>query len=279
MQLLQDLFVEVLLPELARHGVDRVGHVLLLDDAFGLHVAEERQLGQVLLRDVHLGAADEDVGEDADVAELRDGVLRGLGLQLARGLQVGHEGQVDEAGVLDARLEPELPRGLQERKRLDVARDAADLAEHDVGAALARGAEGVLDLVRDVGDDLHGAPEVLARALLREHRGVDAARGVARRAGALHAREPLVVAEVEVGLATVVGHEDLAVLVGAHRARVHVEVGVELLHEDVVSAALQQERERGGGDALAERAHDAAGDEDVLGLLVPAGGLSHGALP
>ena len=40
--------------------------------------------------------------------------------------------------------------------------------------------------------------------------------------------EALVVAEVEVGLGAVVGHEDLAVLVRAHRAGIHVDVRVEL---------------------------------------------------
>ena len=41
--------------------------------------------------------------------------------------------------------------------------------------------------------------------------------------------EALVVAEVEIGLGAVVGDEHFAVLEGAHRARVHVEVGVHLL--------------------------------------------------
>ena len=42
--------------------------------------------------------------------------------------------------------------------------------------------------------------------------------------------EPLVVADVEVGLGAVLGDEDLAVLERVHRAGVDVEVGVELLH-------------------------------------------------
>ena len=44
--------------------------------------------------------------------------------------------------------------------------------------------------------------------------------------------EPLVVAEVEVGLAAVLGDEDLAVLAGVHGAGVDVDVGVELAHGD-----------------------------------------------
>ena len=75
--------------------------------------------------------------------------------------------------------------------------------------------------------------------------------------------EALVVAEVEVGLGPVVGDEDLAVLVRAHRARIDVEIGVELAQPHLVAARLQQRAERRGGETLAEGGDHAAGDEDV----------------
>ena len=77
------------------------------------------------------------------------------------------------------------------------------------------------------------------------------------------AGEALVVAEVEVGLGAVVGDEDLAVLVRAHRARIDVEIGVELAQPDLVAARLQKRAERGGGETLAKGGDHAAGDEDV----------------
>jgi hypothetical protein len=52
--------------------------------------------------------------------------------------------------------------------------------------------------------------------------------------------EPLVVAEVEVGLAPVVGDEHLAVLERVHGAGVDVDVGVELLQGDAQSAGLEE---------------------------------------
>ena len=76
--------------------------------------------------------------------------------------------------------------------------------------------------------------------------------------------EPLVVAEVEVGLAAVVGDEHLAVLEGVHRPGVDVDVGVELLHRDPQAPALEQSTERRGREALPERARHPTGDEDVL---------------
>ena len=122
-----------------------------------------------------------------------------------------------------------------------------------------------LDLVGDVRDDLHRAAEIVAAALLLDDGVVDAPGGDV--GVALHelVDEALVVAQVEVGLGAVLGDEHLAVLVGAHRAGVDVDVGVELLVGDLEAARLEEAPERGRRDALAEPRHHAAGDEDVLG--------------
>ena len=66
------------------------------------------------------------------------------------------------------------------------------------------------------------------------------------------AGEALVMAEVEVGLGAVVGDEHLAVLIGRHRARIDVEIGVELAQPHLVAARLQQRAERRGRETLAE---------------------------
>jgi hypothetical protein len=60
------------------------------------------------------------------------------------------------------------------------------------------------------------------------------------------------VAQIEVGLGAVVRDKDLAVLVGRHRPRVDVDVGVELENRDVQTAGLEESSDAGGGDALAE---------------------------
>ena len=57
------------------------------------------------------------------------------------------------------------------------------------------------------------------------------------------AGEALVVAEIEIRLGAVVGHEHLAMLIGRHRAGIDIEVGVELLDPRAVAARLQQSAE------------------------------------
>ena len=200
-KLLQYLLVKMLVPEFARDGVHGVRHVLLLYDAFSLHVAEERELLEMLFGDRHFRAADEDVGNDADVAKHSDGVLRRLCLELPRRLEVGDERQMHEARVFGSDLEPELPRRLKERQTFNVARNAADLAEYDVwrgfvAMRFARAPDRRLDLVRDVRHDLHRSAEISAGAFAREDGGVDAARGVVGRLRAGDAGEALVVSEI-----------------------------------------------------------------------------------
>jgi hypothetical protein len=177
---------------------------------------------------------------------------------------------VQEEHVVAADVVTDLPSGLQERQRLDVADGAADLGDDDVDAVL--GGPGhrpdpLLDLVGDVRDHLHGLAEVVTATLLGDHLRVHLAGGHVRDPGEVGVEEPLVVADVEVGLGAVVGHEDLAVLERVHRPGVHVEVRVELLHRHAQPAGLQQAAQRGGGEPLAERGGDASGDEDVLGRL------------
>ena len=190
----------------------------------------------------------------------------------------GNERDVEVEDVLGADLAPELADRLEERLRLDVADRAADLGDDDVGVGrLGDRADARLDLVRDVRDHLHGRAEVLALALLAQHAVPDRAGGVVRGAREVLVDEALVVADVEIGLGAVLGDEHLAVLERAHRARVDVEVRVELLHLHLEAARLQQPAERRGGDALAERRDDAAGDEDVLRHLHAAlRGTPHG---
>ena len=120
----------------------------------------------------------------------------------------------------------------------------------------------LLDLVGDVRDHLDGGAEVVAAALAADDRVVDGAGGDVGGARGVVVGEALVVAEIEIGLGAVLGDEHLAVLERAHRPRVDVDVGVELLDLDPEAAGDQQAADRGRGDPLAQRGDDAAGDED-----------------
>ena len=158
-------------------------------------------------------------------------------------------------------LDAHLADRLEERQRLDVAHRAADLDHAHIGIARAH-ADAVLDLIGDVRDYLHRGAEIVATALLGDDPLVNASGGEIAVAAGGRAHEALVVAQVEIGLGAVRGDEYLAVLEGTHRARIHVDVGIELHHADLEAARLEDRAERGRRDALAEGRDHAAGDEN-----------------
>ena len=102
------------------------------DHGVVVDVAHERDLALDAVGQLAVGAAHDRVGLDADGAQRGHRVLGGLGLQLARRTDVGHQGDVDEEAVVAADLVAGLASGLEERQRLDVADGAADLGDHDV---------------------------------------------------------------------------------------------------------------------------------------------------
>ena len=246
-----------------RHLVDR-RRGRHRDHGLRVDVAEEGDLLLEVLRDLLVGPADDHVGLDADGPEFTDALLGRLGLELAAA-DLGEEGDVDVEHVPAADLAPHLPDAFEERLALDVADGAADLDDDDVTVVLPGGEhDPVLDLVGDVRDDLDGAAEVVAAALLRDHCRVDLAGRDVAGLGQVLVDEALVVTEVEVGLPAIVGDEDLAMLVRRHRAGVDVEVRVELHHRDADAPGLEQAADRRGGNALTDRRDDATCYEDVF---------------
>ena len=155
-----------------------------------------------------------------------------------------------------------LADGLDEGLPLDIADRSADLGDDDVGL-FADAIDLFLDLVCDVGDDLHGAAVIAAVALALQDVEEDLTGGDGGIAAEVFIDEALVVAEVEVGLRAVLGDENFPVLIGVHGAGVDVEIGVEFLDGHRVAARLEEPAQRGGGDALPQRRGDAAGHKDV----------------
>ena len=253
----------VLLQHQRRLVQHRQGQVF--DDAVGFDVAEHGDLVEDRLLQRFVAAQHDDVRGDAHALQFLDGVLGGFGLVLVAAPQEGHQRYMNEQGVVLALLQADLTRGLQKGLALDVAGGAADFGDDHVGPGLAAYAvDEVLDLLGDVGDDLHGLPQVLAPALLVEHIPIDLAGCQVGVLVQVFVDEALVVAQVQVRLGAVLGHIDLAVLIGAHGSRVHIDVGVQLLSGHLQPPALEETAQRGRGDSLAQTGHHAAGHENVL---------------
>ena len=253
------LAVQHLRDVIDRRRVGRGDHGLVVD------VAHQRDLALDAVGELAVGATHDRVRLDADGAQGRHRVLGRLGLELAGGADVGHQRHVDEEAVVATELVARLAGRLEERQGLDVTDGAADLGDDHVDLRATHREDAVLDLVGDVRDHLHGVTEIVPAALLGDDRGVDLPGGDVGDLVEVGVEEPLVVPDVQVGLGAVVGHEDLAVLERVHRARIDVEIGVQLLHRHAETACLQQLAQARGGEPLAEAGGDASSDEYVLG--------------
>ena len=148
----------------------------------------------------------------------------------------------------------DLANRLKERQALDIADRPADLRDDHIGVVrLCHIVDTLLDLVRDMRNDLHRRAEIVAVALLVEDGRVDLSRRDIRTLREVNVDEALIVPEIEIRLRPVIRDEHLAVLIGAHRAGVNIDVGVEFLNRDLQPAILQQPTERCRRNALAER--------------------------
>ena len=247
----------------------QAGHGQVLDHTLRLHIAEGADLAADIAAHAAVRTQDDNVGVHTHALQLFHRVLCGLGFVLVRAGNVGHQHHMDVAAVVTALLQTHLTDGLEEGLAFDITGRAANLGNDHV--SLGGGSQIVditLDLVGDVGDDLHGLAQVCTLTFLVQHVPVHLAGGQVGVFVQVLVDEALVVAKIQIGLGTVIRHEHFAVLQRAHGTRVYVHIGVQLLAGHLQTAALEQTAQRCGRDALAQTGNDTAGDKDEFGLFL-----------
>ena len=190
-------------------------------------------------------------------------MLRRLGFQFAGRGDKRDERDVHVDEIFRTEFQAHLADRFEERKRFDVSDRPADFDDHHVGIDR-NFAERGLDLVGDVRNHLHGLAQVIAAPLLREDGFVDSAGRPVVLARKFGVSEALVVAEVEIGFGAVVGDVHFAVLIRAHRARIHVQVGIAFLESDSETAAFEQAANRRRCNALAQGGYNTTGNKNIL---------------
>ena len=99
--------------------------------------------------------------------------------------------------------------------------------------------------------NLDSAAQEVTPPLATDHRRIDLASSDVRQTRQVFVDEALVVTKVQIGLRPIVRDEYLAVLVRRHRARIDVDVRIELQDADRDAACLEQPTDRRDGDPLA----------------------------
>ncbi|MPM81263.1 hypothetical protein SDC9_128315 [bioreactor metagenome] len=253
-----DHLVQALLLQQQWNLVQRLGGGVL-NDAVGLNVAEQGNLPAHVAADRGVAPADQNIGLDAQRQKLLYRVLSGLALQFAAAGDLNDERHVDKDHVALGLLRAHLADGLQEGLGLNIAHGAADFADDHVHVVARHRVHPALDFVGDVGDDLDGGSQIIAPPLPVENGPVNLSGGDGGISGEGLVHKPLVVAQIQVRFGPVVGDENLPMLIGAHGAGVHIDIGVELLIAHSQAPLLQKASQGRRADALAQARHHAAG--------------------
>ena len=215
------------------------GHSHILYAALGRNVAEHCNLVAHVLGHRRVHAGDNDVGVDAHTLQLLNRVLGGLGLELLRTGNIGNEGYVYKTAVVAPDFARNLPYSFYKRLTFYIAYCTAYFGDYHVGVGrFAYVIDKRLYFVCNVGNNLNRLSEVFAVALLVQDVPIYFTRGKVGVFVEIFVYKPLVMTEVEVGFRAVVGYENFAVLIGAHRAGVYVDIGVELLGSNLVPPAF-----------------------------------------
>src|SRR5687768_4503567 len=113
-------------------------------------------------------------------------------------------------------------------------------------------------------NNLYRATQVVPAPLLLDYALVDLASREIITPAHPGADETLVVPEVEVGFRSVLGHEYFTVLKWAHRAGIHVDIGIQLEHGNLYATSFEDSCERSRGDAFSEGRYNATCHKYIL---------------
>ena len=113
-------------------------------------------------------------------------------------------------------------------------------------------------------DHLNGGSEVFSAALLIENVPVDLACGQIGIPVQILIDESFVMPQIKICFSPVFGHVHLTVLIGAHRSRVHIDIGIQFLGSDLETALLEEPAEGRGGDPFSKPGDHASGHKNVF---------------
>ena len=123
----------------------------------------------------------------------------------------------------------------------------------------------ILDLVRNMRNHLHRLAQIFATPLFADDGFIYLPSGEIIDLLHLGADEALIVTQIEICFSTIVGDKHLAMLKRAHRAGIHINVGIELEKGDFEATRFEDRSQRRGGNSLTKGRDDAACDKYKLG--------------
>ena len=247
-----------------RHFINTLGRQVL-ENRFLIHVTEHGQLGNHVLRHGMLAAAHQNIRGNADAAQLLNTVLGRFCFQFARRADIGNQRHMDVQHIVFAHILFYLTDSFQKRKAFNIAYRTADFGNDKIGIVIVADTEYPgLDLIGNMGNDLHRTAQVIPPAFLRNNGLVDFTGSHIGTLGQVDINKPFVMAQVQVRFRAVIRHEHFAVLIRAHGSRIDIDIRIEFLYRNLIAPALQQTPQRSCRNPFTQRRNHAACYKNVL---------------
>ena len=250
------------------HGKGRlveIFHIQVLQYMAHGNVAEQSDLLTDFLCQRVFAPAHQHVRLNSHSLKFLHAGLGGLGLHLARGLQIRDQRHMDQGHMIRAHLMAELADRFQKRLALDISHGSSHFDNGD--PLLVRrfsSVKSAFDLIGDMGDYLYRSPAEISVAFFLQNRPVDLSCSHIGVPVQAFINKPLVMSQVQICFRPVVGDKDFTVLNGIHCTRIDIDVGIEFLHSHLIAPRLEKPSQGRGGDPLSQAGYHASGDKNIF---------------
>ncbi len=128
---------------------------------------------------------------------------------------------MNEENIRLTYLSGKLPHGFCKGKTLNISNGSPNFSNQYINAFSSR-VYPVLDLVRDMGNHLHGFAEIISPSFLPDHRFINLSTGEVIETAQFTRGKSFIMSKIQIGFCTIIQNIDFAVLEGAHRPGIDI---------------------------------------------------------
>ena len=226
-------------------------HIQILDNIVNIYVAEKRNLVFDAVIQRQFGTADNDIRLKAESLKILDSILCWFCFHFTGGFDIWNQGNMNQHAVLAADFMLELTDRFQKWLTFDISDSTANFNDSDFGFTGSRvPIKTALNGIGDMRNNLNSTAAVITTSFAGKDIPINLAACYVGAAVEGTVDKTFIMSEIQVCFGTIISDENFSVLIWIHCTRVNIQVWIEFLHGDKVTAGFQKSSERSGCDTL-----------------------------
>ena len=211
----------------------------IFNDAVGLYVAEKCNLVLDGLRQTTIASGNDDIRTYAEILQFLDRMLGRLGLVLVGAGNIRNQRYMQEAAVFRL-FNGNLSDCFNERLGFHITDCTADFRNDNISTCLvADRIDEALDFICNMRNDLYGFAQIFTSSFLLKNIPVNLAGCQIGILIQIFIDESFIVTQVQICFCTIVCYENFTMLVRGHGTRIHIDIRIKFLRNDLESSLLQ----------------------------------------